>query len=158
MAVSHHKTGRVYFAANKLFRTDDYGNSWETISDDLTAQINRNELKVMDQLWGIDAVAKNRSTSPYGTIVAFSESPINEDLLIVGTDDGLIQISNDGGNSWNKISNISGVPNRTYVNAVYASQHDVNVMYAAFNHHKYCLLYTSPSPRDLSTSRMPSSA
>jgi len=137
LAVSHHKTGRLYFAANKLFKSDDYGNSWQTISDDLTAQINRNELKVMDKLWGIDAVAKNRSTSPYGTIVSFSESSLDENILVIGTDDGLIQISQNGGDSWKKVSNISGVPSRSYVNAVYASQHNANVIYAVFNHHKY---------------------
>jgi len=137
LAVSPHKSGRLYFAANKVFRSDDYGNSWEVLSDDLTAQINRNELKVMDRVWSMDAVAKNRSTSLYGTIVAFSESPIDANLLIVGTDDGLIQITEDGGQNWRKVSNIGGVPERTYVNAVYASQHDANVIYAAFNHHKY---------------------
>ena len=137
LQVSHHKSGRLYFAANKLFRSDDYGNNWTVLSDDLTKQINRNELKIMDKVWSIDAVAKNRSTSPYGTIVAFSESPKDADLLVVGTDDGLIQISTDGGGNWNKVNNIAGVPNNTYVNAVYCSQHDANVIYAAFNHHKY---------------------
>ncbi|MEM6628148.1 MAG: glycosyl hydrolase [Bacteroidota bacterium] len=137
LAVSPHAKGRLYFAANKVFRSDDYGNSWKVLGEDLTAQINRNELKVMDRVWGIDAVAKNRSTSPYGTIVAFAESPLNKDLLIVGTDDGLIQISENGGDSWRKISSIKGAPSQSYVNEVYASQHDENVIYAAFNHHKY---------------------
>jgi photosystem II stability/assembly factor-like uncharacterized protein/uncharacterized coiled-coil protein SlyX len=137
LAVSRHKAGRVYFSANKVFRSDDYGDSWEVISDDLTAQINRNELKVMDRIWGIDAVAKNGSTSPFGTIVAFSESPLNENLLYVGTDDGLIQITENGGQSWTKVDNFPGAPEMTYVNAVYASQHDENVVYAVFNHHKY---------------------
>jgi len=137
LVVSPHKSGRLYFAANKLFRSDDYGNNWDVISDDLTRQINRNELKIMDRVWSIDAVAKNRSTSPYGTIVAFSESRLDKDLLVVGTDDGLIQISNDGGENWNKIDQIIGVPDRSYVNAVQCSKHDENVIYAAFNHHKY---------------------
>jgi len=137
LAVSKHGSGRLYFAANKLFRSEDRGNSWEVLGDDLTAQINRNELKIMGRVWGVDAVAKNKSTSLYGTIVAFSESPIDPDLLIVGTDDGLIQITNDGGASWNKIENIPGVPSRTYVNAVYASHHSADVIYAGFNHHKY---------------------
>ncbi|MBT8232398.1 MAG: glycosyl hydrolase [Saprospiraceae bacterium] len=137
LQVSHHKSGRLYFAANKLFKSDDYGNSWEVLSDDLTRQLNRNELKIMDRVWSIDAVAKNRSTSPYGTIVAFSESAVDENLLVVGTDDGLIQISTDGGGTWKKVDNIAGVPKRSYVNSVYCSQHDANVIYAAFNHHKY---------------------
>lgn len=137
LAVSRHKDGRVYFAANKLFRSDDRGNSWEVISEDLTQQINRNELPIMDKIWSVDAVAKNRSTSPYGTIVAFSESPLEENLLFVGTDDGLIQVTNDGGDNWQKVESFPGVPNRTYVNAVLASQHDKQVVYAAFNHHKY---------------------
>ncbi|GAB4242135.1 MAG: hypothetical protein Tsb0034_19510 [Ekhidna sp.] len=135
--ISEHNPSRIYFSANKVFKSDDRGNSWEVISDDLTRQVNRNELQVMGQIWGIDAVAKNGSTSPYGTIVAFHESPINENLLIAGTDDGLIQITSDGGQNWRKIDNIPGVPNRTYVNALLLSQHDENIIYAAFNHHKY---------------------
>ena len=59
------------------------------------------------------------------------------DGSIVGTDDGLIQITTNGGESWRTVDNILGVPNRTYVNAVLASQHNENVIYAAFNHHKY---------------------
>jgi photosystem II stability/assembly factor-like uncharacterized protein len=127
---------RLYFAANKLFRTDDRGDNWTCISPDLSRQIDRNTLKVMGRVQSIDAVAKNRSTSPYGTIVAFSESPLNENLLYVGTDDGLVQITEDGGKNWTKIGNFPGVPEHTYVNALLASQHDENVVYAAFNNHK----------------------
>ena len=137
LAVSKHKSGRLYFAANKVFRSDDYGNSWEVISDDLSQQIDRNKLKVYDRVVSIDAVAKNGSTSLYGSIVALSESPIDENLLAVGTDDGLVHISENGGSSWRKISNISGAPKQSYVNSVYLSKHDVNVIYVAFNHHKY---------------------
>lgn len=137
LIASPNKSGRVYFAANKVFRSDDYGNSWKTISDDLTGQYNRNELKIMDKVWGIDAVSKNQSTSLYGTIVAMAESTLDENMIVVGTDDGLIQITENGGQSWRKVNNIPGVPNRTYVNAVYTSNHDANVIYAAFNHHKY---------------------
>lgn len=139
LAVSHHQPTRLYFAANKLFRSNDRGDSWDVLGEDLTRQVNRNELKVMDRVWSVDAVEKNGGTSPYGTIVAFSESPLNEDLLYIGTDDGLIQISEDAGQTWRKVdvNGIAGAPQRTYVNSVYASQHDENVVYAAFNHHKY---------------------
>ena len=137
LAVSKHKSGRLYFAANKVFKSDDYGNSWDVISNDLSRKINRNELKVYDRVLSMDAVAKNGSTSPYGTIVSLSESPIGPNLIAVGTDDGLIQISKNGGQSWFKVDNISGVPENSYTNSIYLSKHDINVMYVAFNHHKY---------------------
>ncbi|MGV6832220.1 MAG: WD40/YVTN/BNR-like repeat-containing protein [bacterium] len=137
LQVSRHLPGRLYFSAEKVFRSDDYGNSWNVISDDLSKQIDRNSLKVYDRVVSIDAVMKNGSTSLYGSIVAFSESPLNKDLLAVGTDDGLVHISENGGQSWRKISNIPGAPNQSYVNSVFLSKHNENVMYVAFNHHKY---------------------
>ncbi|MBC2845098.1 glycosyl hydrolase [Winogradskyella flava] len=137
LVVSRHMPGRLYFSAEKVFRSDDYGNSWAVISDDLSQQINRNTLKVYDRVVSIDAVMKNGSTSLYGSIVAFSESPLNKDLLAAGTDDGLIHISEDGGKNWRTISNIPGAPNQSYVNSVYLSKHNEDIVYVAFNHHKY---------------------
>ncbi|NNE03397.1 MAG: glycosyl hydrolase, partial [Eudoraea sp.] len=137
LVVSRHVQGRLYFSANKVFRSDDYGNSWNVISDDLSQQIDRNSLKVYDRVVSIDAVMKNGSTSQYGSIVAFSESPLNKNLLAAGTDDGLIHISEDGGQSWRKISDVPGAPKQSYVNSVYLSKHNENVIYAAFNHHKF---------------------
>ena len=139
LATSAHVPQRLYFAANKLFRSDDRGSTWQTISPDLTRQIDRNTLPVMGQIQSIDAVEKNGGVSPYGTIVAFSESPLDQDLLYVGTDDGLVQVSEDGGDTWRKVESesIAGAPERSYVNFLLASQHDENVVYLAFNHHKY---------------------
>ncbi|MEP6648199.1 MAG: glycosyl hydrolase, partial [Saprospiraceae bacterium] len=137
LVVSKHVPGRIYFAANKVFASDDHGNNWQVISDDLTRQIDRNKLKVMGRIWGVDAVAKNQSTSPYGNIVALSESPMDPDLLFVGTDDGLIQITSNRGKSWKKIDDIKGAPDTSFINQIVASSHDENVVYACFNHHKY---------------------
>ena len=137
LVVSKHVPGRLYFAANKVFRSNDYGNSWDVISDDLTRQIDRNKLKVFDRVVSMDAVAKNGSTSLYGSVVALSESPIDKNLIAAGTDDGLIQITENGGTTWRTVTSISGAPNQSYVNSIYLSKHDVNVMYVAFNHHKY---------------------
>ncbi|MCF6365201.1 MAG: hypothetical protein L3J35_03270 [Bacteroidales bacterium] len=134
--ISNFDNKRLYFAANKLFRSDDRGNSWKVISPDLTRQLNRNELKVMGIVQPIDAVAKNSSTSIFGNIVAFDESPVNENLLYVGTDDGLIQITEDGGANWRKIEKIKNVPEMTYVSCLFASQHDENVVYATFDGRK----------------------
>jgi photosystem II stability/assembly factor-like uncharacterized protein len=117
--------------------SEDRGNNWQVISDDLTRQINRNALKVMGRVWGPDAVAKNQSTSIYGNIVALCESPIDPNLLFVGTDDGLIQVTTDRGKTWKKVDQIVGAPDTSYVNMIIASSHDANVVYACFNHHKY---------------------
>lgn len=136
LLISHHKPTRLYFAANKVFRSEDRGNTWEAISDDLSRQLDRNTFKVMGSVQSVDAVMKNRSTSIYGNIVSFHESPLNEKVLYVGTDDGLIQTSTDMGKTWNKVDGIKGVPAKTYVNDVKASMHDENVVYAAFNNHK----------------------
>jgi photosystem II stability/assembly factor-like uncharacterized protein len=136
LLISPHAHTRLYFAANRLFKSDDRGNSWEVISPDLTRQIDRDKLPVMGKVWGVDAVAKNQSTTIYGNIVALTESPKKEGLLYVGTDDGLVQVSEDDGQSWRKQSNFPGVPDMTYVNMLLASQHDENIIYGAFNNHK----------------------
>lgn len=136
LLVSPHSHTRLYFAANKVFRSDDRGNTWKVISGDLTRQIDRNKLEVMGRVWPMDAVAKNASTSQYGTIVAMDESPVQEDLIYAGTDDGLIQVTEDGGANWRRIEKFPGVPDRTYVNDIIASQHEKNTVYAAFNNHK----------------------
>lgn len=137
LVISSHVPGRIYFAANKVFVSEDRGNNWNVISEDVTRQINRNELKVMGRVWSMDAVAKNGSTTQYGNIVALAESPVNPDLLFAGTDDGLIQISDNRGQSWRKVDGIPGAPDTSYVNMIIASSHDENVVYACFNHHKY---------------------
>ena len=134
--VSSHAHTRVYFAANKLFRSEDRGDHWTAVSPDLTRQIDRNQLPVMGKIWGIDAVAKNASTSLYGNIVSLAESPVVEGLLYVGTDDGLVQVTEDGGEHWRKIESFPGVPDRTYVSRLEADPKDSNVVYAAFDNHK----------------------
>jgi photosystem II stability/assembly factor-like uncharacterized protein len=136
LTISPHSHTRVYFAANKLFRSDDRGDSWKAVSGDLTRQADRNTLAVMGKVWGPDAVAKNVSTSFYGNIVALSESPKKEGLIYAGTDDGLIQVTENGGGEWRKMDRFPGVPEGTYVSRIVASQHDAGTAYAAFDRHK----------------------
>lgn len=135
LIISPHSNTRLYFGSQILFRSDDRGNSWRAVSPDLTRQIDRNKLKVMDRVWSADAVAKNASTSFFGNLVALSESPLQENLIYAGTDDGLVQVSEDG-ETWRKIEKFPGVPEMTYVSRLEASLHDVNTVYAAFNNHK----------------------
>lgn len=136
LILSPHKTTRLYYAANKVFRSDDRGDNWEVISPDLSRQLDRNKLKVMDMIWSVDAVAKNASTSFYGTIVSLSESPIVEGLIYAGTDDGLIQVTEDGGKNWRRIESFLDVPEMSYVSCLFASEHDANTVYATFDNHK----------------------
>jgi photosystem II stability/assembly factor-like uncharacterized protein len=137
LLISSHNHKRLYFGANKLFRTDDQGDSWQVISPDLSAQIDRNTLKVMDQVWSVDAISKNGSTDIFGQLTTIAESSLDENMLWVGTDDGLMHVTTDGGKNWQKIAGVAGVPEMTYVNQIIASQHDKNTAYAAFNHHRY---------------------
>ena len=136
LIISPHNHKRLYFAANKLFRSEDRGNSWTAISPDLTRQIDRNRLPVMGKVWSMDAVMKNKSTTIYGNIVALAESPLKEGLLYVGTDDGLFQVSENGGSSWIKYDKYPGIPETTYVNDIIASEHDASVVYMVANNHK----------------------
>ncbi|MEC7799000.1 MAG: glycosyl hydrolase, partial [Candidatus Neomarinimicrobiota bacterium] len=136
LQVSSHVPKRVYFAANKLFRSDDRGNTWEVISDELSRGVDRNKLKVMGRTWSVDMIEKNGGVSKFGAAIAFHESPIDKNLLYVGTDDGLIHVTENSGNTWKKYERFSNVPKMTYVNMLLASQHDENVVYSVFNNHK----------------------
>jgi len=136
LLISPHKNTRLYFAANCLFRSDDRGDTWKPVSGDLTRQLDRDKLPVMGKLWGPDAVAKHQSTSQYGNILGLSESPKKEGLIYVGTDDGLVQVTEDGGRTWRKHDKFPGVPDQTYVTRLLASQHATNTVYLAFDNHK----------------------
>lgn len=136
LMLSPHNGKRLYFAAQKLFRSEDRGDSWKTVSPDLTRQIDRSRLKIMDKVWSVDGVARNTSTSFFGNIVSLNESPKVEGLLYVGTDDGLLQVSEDGGKAWRKVERFPGVPDQTYLSCLSASPHQADTVYAAFDNHK----------------------
>ncbi len=136
LIISPHAHTRLYFASQRVYRSDDRGDNWRAISADLTRQIDRNQLPVMGRVYGVDAVAKNNSTSFYGNIVSLAESPKAEGLLYAGTDDGLIQVTDDAGQGWRKIESFPGFPERSYVSDIEASPFDADTVYAAFDNHK----------------------
>ena len=136
LLISPHDPRRVWFAAQKLFRSDDRADRWTAVSDDLSRGLDRNQRPVMGRIWPPEAVWKNVFTSPFGTIVALDESTLVEGLLYVGTDDGLVQVSEDGGGSWRRTEEFPGVPGMAYVADVVASRHDPDRAYAVFNNHK----------------------
>ncbi|MFV1988149.1 MAG: glycosyl hydrolase, partial [Gemmatimonadota bacterium] len=134
--MSPHDSHRLYFGAQILFQTDDQASTWRPISGDLTRNIDRNQLEIMGRVWSVDAVGKNRSTSAFGHIVSISESPLAEGLIYVGTDDGLIQVTEDGGGSWRAVESFPGIPDTSFVHDVEASVHDVNTVFAVINNFK----------------------
>jgi photosystem II stability/assembly factor-like uncharacterized protein len=129
--ISPHSHTRLYFAADKLFRSDDRGDSWQVISGPLSRGLDRDKLPVMGKVWSMDAVAKNASTAFFGNASALAESPKKDGLINVGTDDGLIQVTEDGGKNWRKIETFPGVANLAYVSRIIASSTDTNTVYAA---------------------------
>jgi photosystem II stability/assembly factor-like uncharacterized protein len=136
LMISPHSPSRLYFACQRLFRSDDRGSSWRAVSPDLSRGLDRDAMPVMGRIWGPDAVSKNQSTSAFGNIVSLSESPLVEGLIYVGTDDGLIQVTEDAGTTWRRVDRVAGVPEMTYVSRLEASRHDPDTVYAAFDNHK----------------------
>jgi photosystem II stability/assembly factor-like uncharacterized protein len=137
LLMSQHSHARLYFGANRVFRTDDRGDTWTVISPDLSRQLDRNQLEVMGRVWSVDAIAKNGSTDVYGQLTSLSESKLDPNLLWAGTDDGLLHLTTNGGQTWAKFDNLPGVPAQSYVHQVVASLHDQNTAYVCFNHHRY---------------------
>ena len=134
--ISPHSHTRLYFAADKLFRSDDRGDSWEVVSGQLSRGLDRDRLPVMGKVWSMDAVAKNASTAFFGNASALAESPKKEGLIYVGTDDGLIQVTEDGGKNWRRVEKLPGVADMSYVSRIFASNTDANTVYATFENHQ----------------------
>ncbi|MEO8578387.1 MAG: glycosyl hydrolase, partial [Gemmatimonadales bacterium] len=127
---------RLYFASNRLFVSNDRGDSWKVISPDLSRLIDRNRLRSMDRVLGLGAVAKNASTTLFGVVLTIAESPLKEGLLFTGTDDGKLSVSENGGGTWRSVDHVPGVADTAPVFKILPSQHDANVVYAAFNNHQ----------------------
>ena len=135
--LSSHDNKTLYMAANFVFKSEDRGNSWGKISGDITSGTDRNKWKVMGRYWGVDGVAKDVSTSLYGTAVSIAESPVKKGVVFVGTDDGVLNISKDDGVTWTKISSFPGVPAYTYISDIEPSQFDENTVFITFDNRKH---------------------
>ncbi|HUP23773.1 MAG TPA: glycosyl hydrolase [Thermoanaerobaculia bacterium] len=133
--VSPHDPKRIYYGSQRLWRSDDRGDSWRAVSADLTRGVLRYDLPVGGRLRGSDALWGNSAMSWYATTTAIAESPLHEGLLYVGTDDGVIQVSEDGGASWRR-AELRGVPERAFVNELTASPVDADTVFASIDNHK----------------------
>jgi len=134
--ISPHNPARIYHGSNRLHRSDDHGDSWTTISPDVSKDLDRLTLEIMGRVWSLDALWDLRAMSMYGNITSISESPVQANLLYLGTDDGHIQVSEDGGENWRLVEAIADVPETAFVNDIKADLFDADVVYAALDNHK----------------------
>ncbi|MFO8234405.1 MAG: hypothetical protein R6U04_03220 [Bacteroidales bacterium] len=137
--ISPHKPTRLYFASQNVWRSEDRGDSWEKISGDLTRNEDRLKFKFMGRQWSWNSAWDMVAMSNYNTITQLDESPLKEGLIYAGTDDGLIQVTEDGGENWQQIevSSFPGIEDdRAFVNDIRASLHDVNTVFAVIDLHK----------------------
>jgi photosystem II stability/assembly factor-like uncharacterized protein len=134
--ISPHDPKRLYFASQRVWRSDDRGDSWTAVSGDLSHGRDRLELPMMDRVWSIDASWDLMAMSEYGTVTSLSESPVTEGLLYAGTDDGRIHVSENGGESWRAIERLPGVADDYFVNDIKADLFDADTVYAVVDDHK----------------------
>ncbi|NMH59967.1 WD40/YVTN/BNR-like repeat-containing protein [Alteromonas ponticola] len=136
--VSAHDPKRIYFASQRVWRSDNRGDSWTPVSGDLTKNGNRMHQPVMGRTWSVEAGWDLYAMSEFHTIANFAESPVDENILWAGTDDGIIQVTTDGGKNWRKIEldDIKGIPAAAYVNDIRADLFDKNTVYVALDNHK----------------------
>jgi photosystem II stability/assembly factor-like uncharacterized protein len=132
--ISPHSPTRLYWGSNFLYRTDDRGDTWTRISPDLTRNLDFRVIPIMGKVWDpTTTVAYNNATTTLSDIVTIGESPLLDGLLYVGTDDGLLQVTEDGGKTWRKTEQFANVPGGVYVTCVFASPRDANVVFVALN-------------------------
>jgi photosystem II stability/assembly factor-like uncharacterized protein len=136
IVISPHDHNTVYFGAQYLFKSPYRGDSWEQLGGDLTRHLDRDKLPLMGKMWSDSAVARHAGTADFGNISTIDESPMRKGLIYVGTDDGLVQVTRDGGVTWTKIDKFPGVPDMTYVSRVVASSHNEGTVYATFDGHR----------------------
>lgn len=137
--VSAHDPTRLYFASYRVWRSENRGDSWTPISGDLTKNEQRLSLPIMGKQQSWDSPWDVLAMSNYNTITSLGESPIDENIVYAGTDDGLVQITQDGGQNWTevKVGSMPGVPATAFVNDIRADLHDANTVYLCLDNHKY---------------------
>ena len=129
---SKNNSDRLYIGSQYVHRSNDTGNTWEIISPDLTT----NDPTKQNQEDSGGLSMDNSGAENHTTIFTITESPLNENIIWAGTDDGNIQVTKNGGKSWkNVIGNVSGVPKNTWVYHIEASVHDENTAYVVFDGH-----------------------
>lgn len=134
--ISAHDPATIYAGGNYLLKSTDRGRTWREISPDLTKQIDRDKLEIMGVLPSDSMLSRHDGISTYGNLTTIGESPTNAQLIYVGTDDGNLQVTRDGGATWTDLTaNVRGLPPRTYVTRVVASRFEEGTVFATFDGH-----------------------
>ncbi len=136
LLLSPHDPDRLWFGSQRVWRSDDQGASWSAVSPDLTTNRNRYELPFLDRVWSVDALHDTGAMSRYATLTAISESPVRAGVLVVGSDDGLVHVSADGGGDWERAADLPGLPALSFINDVEASVHDPDTLFVVADNHK----------------------
>ncbi|MCL4847837.1 MAG: glycosyl hydrolase [Acidobacteria bacterium] len=136
LLVSPHDSKVVYYGGNKLFRTSNQGQTWEEASPDLTRNLDWKTLPIMGAERNADTLSRDDGVADYGTITTIAESPLQAGVLYVGTDDGNVQVSRDGGATWQDVTSRFKLPGPRWVSRVIASRHDTGTAYVSFDGHQ----------------------
>lgn len=136
LLISPHNPKTLYFGSQRLWKSEDRGNSWKTVSGDLTTNTNRYELEIIDRVWSVDDLYDNGAMSKYATLTAVAESPEIRGIIYTGSDDGLIYITEDDGQNWRKSGALPRLPERSFINDIEASHHIENMVFATADNHK----------------------
>ena len=134
--ISPHDPETLYFASFRVWKSENRGDAWTTISGDLTRNQDRTKQPLMGRRWSYDSNWDLGAMSQFNTITSLSESPVVEGLIYAGTDDGLIHVTEDGGASWADVSGLPGVPDNYFVNDIKADLHDADTVYVVVDDHK----------------------
>src|SRR2546425_2014517 len=135
MLMSPHDSTVVYYGGNKLFRTTDRGQHWNAISPDLTRNEDWKKLPIMGER-NADTLSRDDGVSDFGTITTIAESPREAGLVYVGTDDGNVQMTRDGGKTWRGLTEKFRLPGARWGSRVLASSHQAGTAYGAFDGHQ----------------------
>jgi photosystem II stability/assembly factor-like uncharacterized protein len=134
--ISPHDSAVIYTGANKVYKSTDRGQSWQAISGDLTQAVDRETLSLMGVVAKDFTIAKHDGVQSYGNLVQVVESPKQAGVIYVGSDDGIVHVTKDGGKSWTNLSSkFPNMPKNAYVSGLIASAHDANTVYVAFDNH-----------------------
>lgn len=134
--ISPHDPRTIYYGGNRLFGSKDRGDTWSLTTPDLSTNVERDTMAIFGKA-AREMLSRNDGVVHYGTITTIAESPLKAGILWVGTDDGNLQVSRDGGATWTIVAGkVPGVPRGTYVSRVEASRFGEGKAYAAFDGHR----------------------